>query len=260
MSRTHTSRSSVGRALLGAALAIVGVAVAAPALASFDHGSWNRILQAHVDGEGKVAYRSLAEKDRPALDAYLQSLAEADPTAFADDQQRLAFWINAYNAVAVAGILAGYHAESLFGRYRFCKSYESRVAGADRTLDEIEHEIIRSTFDDFRVHFAVNCASTSCPVLRDEAYVGERLDAQLDDQAKRFLADPSRNRFSAEEGSAQLSKIFEWFAEDFTKQASSLAAALAPYLDDRQRKLLESRPVRYLDYDWTMNAQAGQRP
>ncbi len=227
--------------------------------AEFDHRDWDGLLAKYVDASGRVAYRDLATTDRPRLDAYLERLAEAKPDAL-DETERLAFWINAYNAMAVAGVLDGYDAEGLFSRYRFFKSYERRIAGESRTLDEIEHEILRKRFDDFRMHFAVNCASTSCPKLRRTAYVGDRLETQLDDQARRFLGDESRNRFDTDENRVALSKIFDWFADDFTVGGRSLAEALAPWLSDSQRRVLSTGTVRFLDYDWTLNAQDGQRP
>lgn len=231
----------------------------AKADAEFDHRDWGVLLAKYVDATGRVAYRDLASTDRARLDAYLERLAEARPDVL-EERERLAFWINAYNAMAIAGVVDGYDAEGLFSRYRFFKSYERRIAGAMRTLDEIEHAILRKRFDDFRMHFAVNCASTSCPQLRAEAYVGDRLDAQLNEQARTFLADPERNRFDFASGRVELSKIFDWFAKDFTKQGRSLAETLAPWLSEPQIELLRTGEVSYRTYDWTLNAQPGQRP
>jgi hypothetical protein len=258
--RDRTARAVRIGSMVLALTSVVSSAGAGTALAeaSFDHEEWGQLLQDHVDADGRVAYRRLASA-RPRLDGYLSRLAQARPEDLGRKEQ-LAFWINAYNAMAVAGILDGYHAESTFGRYRFFKSYEREVAGRKRTLDQIEHDVIRPTFNDFRAHFAVNCASTSCPVLRNEAYSAGELDAQLDDQARRFLQDPSRNRFAAASGAVELSRIFEWFTQDFTAGGKTLADTLAPYLNEEQRQLMAKLPVRFLEYDWTMNAQSGQRP
>lgn len=238
---------------------VVSNASIARADAGFDHRDWDVLLGKYVDASGRVAYRDLAASDRSRLDAYLERLAEARPDGL-EERDRLAFWINAYNAMAVAGVLEGYDAEGLFSRYRFFKSYERRIAGERRTLDEIEHGILRKRFDDFRMHFAVNCASTSCPKLRAEAYDGDRLDAQLNEQARTFLEDPERNRFDVAAGRVELSKIFDWFAKDFTKAGRSLADALSPWLSDPQIELLRTGEVSYRAYDWTLNAQQGQRP
>jgi hypothetical protein len=234
------------------------VATALPAAAE-DHQLWNLIVSKYVDANGRVAYRKLQADDMPVLSKYLASLGEARIEGLPQKEQ-LAFWINAYNAMIVAGILDGYSAENAFKRYRFFKSYSQVIAGEERTPDDIEHNIIRAKFHDPRTHFAVVCASTSCPKLRQEAYVGSRLDEQLDDQARRFLNDPSRNRIDPATGTVELSEIFKWFREDFTRNAKSLADFLAPYLAPEQTQLLRTKAPTYLEYDWTMNAQPGQRP
>lgn len=225
---------------------------APPARAADLHAPWDALLQRYVDAGGRVAYRDLAARDAATLDAYLQALATATPAAMSEPEQ-IAFWLNAYNARAVRGVLAGYDAEGFFARRRFFRGYEFPVAGATRTLDEIENDILRVRFHEPRIHFALVCASTSCPRLRREAYRGERLDAQLDDQARGFLADPTRNRFGPGP-SAALSMIFKWFAADFEAAAGSLSAYLGRW------GLGPFESISYLDYDWTLNAQPGQRP
>jgi hypothetical protein len=227
--------------------------------ATVDHTPWDTILKQYVDDGGKVAYRRLHDESGDALAGYLKTLAAARVDDLAEKDQ-LAFWINAYNALIVAGILDGYSPESAFGRYRFFRSYERELAGERRTPDDVEHKIIRARFKDARTHFAVVCGSTSCPVLRREAYVGDRLDAQLDDQGRRFLNDPSRNRIDLQTGSVALSAIFKWFKDDFTRNGRSLADFVVPYLDAEQVQLLRTKPPAFLDYDWTLNAQPGQRP
>lgn len=217
------------------------------------HAPFTALLQKYVDGDGRVAYRDLAANDAAALDAYLQTLATADPATLPPAGQ-IAFWINAYNARVLRGVLDGYSAEGLFGRKRFFSFYSFPLAGQTRTLEDIEHEILRKQFAEPRIHFALVCASTSCPVLRREAYDGARLDAQLDEQTRAFLADPRRNRISAA-NPVGLSQIFKWFAEDFDKAAGSVAAYVGRWMP------LPAEPrVEYLDYDWTLNAQPGQRP
>lgn len=224
-----------------------------------DHQLWNIVVGRYVDDDGRVAYRQLQTNDLPVLSKYLASLGEARIDGFPEKEQ-LAFWINAYNAMIVAGVLDGYSAESAFKRYRFFKSYDQVIAGEERTPDDVEHGIIRAQFHDPRTHFALVCASSSCPKLRQEAYVGSRLDEQLDDQVRRFVNDPSRNHIDPATGTIELSQIFKWFKEDFTRDGKSLADFLAPYLTPAQVQLLRAKPPTYLDYDWTMNAQPGQRP
>lgn len=217
------------------------------------HEPWNELLARHVDEAGRVAYRRLAERDAAALDRYLDTLAQADPEALPRPQQ-IAFWLNAYNANVVKGVLSGHDAEGFLARKRFFDWFSFPLAGRKRTLAEIEHGILRRRYDEPRIHFALVCASTSCPKLRREAYSGERLDEQLDDQARRFLGDPRRNRIGAG-GEIRISRIFEWFAGDFVKAAGSVPAFIGRYVS-----VPENPRIEYMDYDWTMNAQEGQRP
>ena len=216
------------------------------------HAPYDVLLQNYVDDQGRVAYRELKANDLAALDAYLAALAAADPETL-DRPAQMAFWLNAYNAHAIRGVLDGYNAEGLFARWRFFKSYEFPLAGKTRTLDEIENEILRPRFAEPRIHFALVCASTSCPKLRREAYRGNRLDMQLDDQTRTFLDDPTRNRFGPGQ-TADVSMIFKWFRGDFEAAAGSVAAYLGRWGKG------DYKAIEYLDYDWTLNAQPGQRP
>jgi len=227
------------------------------AAASFDHAVWDRILKQYVDEDGFVAYKQLGSRDRAQLDAYLARLADAKPQEMAE-QERLAFWINAYNAGIVAAILRDYSPESMFSRARLLRWYTFAVAGKDRTLHEVEHEILRKQFREPRIHFALVCGATSCPKLRREAYRGEILDQQLDDQARRFINDPQRNRIDPEKG-VRISSVFEWFEADFAAARGSVVDFVADYLEDpRQAEALrqERDRIEFLDYDWTLNAQA----
>jgi hypothetical protein len=228
----------------------------------FDHTLWNRLVSAYVDSSGHVAYRQLQRHGRATLDSYLHSLATAQPEAWPQNDQ-LAFWINAYNAGIVAAILQGFSAESLIGRGKIFKLWKFEVSGKQLSLDQIEHEILRARFQEPRIHFAIVCAAMSCPRLRREAYVGGRLEAQLDDQARTFLNDSRRNRFDPVQGQVRLSKVFEWFREDFERDGP-LLQFVAGYVEDAHvRDWLQSGAsidAGFLDYDWTLNAQPDQRP
>src|SRR5437763_1966360 len=120
-----------------------------------------------------------------------------------------------------------------------------------------EHEHLRKDFGEPRVHFAIVCASVTCPPLRSEAYRAADLDRQLDDQARRFLADPSRNRFDRRSRTLHLSSIFKWFREDFEKAAGSLPAFVARYVDPATAAAVEEPSVRieFVDYDWSLNGR-----
>jgi hypothetical protein len=233
--------------------------VAVPA-AAFDHAhaAWGALLQKHVvllDG-GKASRLRYAEmaRERPALKAYLDDLARVGEREFAgwNRGEQMAFLINAYNAFAVEKVLTRYpDLGSIwdFGRF-FGNPFRDRffvLLGGAKSLDDLEHGILRKAYREPRVHFAVNCASIGCPMLREEPYVGARLERQLEEQAERFLADRSRNRFR--EGRLEVSKIFDWFAEDFAPREEYLrryAALLGVPRDVRP-------PLVFLDYDWSLN-------
>lgn len=240
------------------------------------HAAWTALLRKHVrllrGGQAtQVAYTGFAA-DRSALKTYLDSLSAVTPAAFGRwaKAERQAFLINAYNAFTVELILT---------RYPDLKSIKDlgslisspwkpkwiALLGAKVSLDDIEHMMLRKRgdYDDPRVHFAVNCASIGCPALRDEAFVAARLDVQLDEQALRFMSDRTRNRFNAQRGRLELSKIFDWFGEDFRlghRDIASLPAFAARYADqladtpaDRARIRAGGLDIAYTDYDWTLN-------
>jgi hypothetical protein len=133
----------------------------------------------------------------------------------------------------------------------------AEVGGKKYTLNEIEHEIIRRRFHDPRAHFALNCASGSCPVLRSEAYDAAQLDQQLNEQARLFLQNPAKNRFDLGTKSAQLSSIFSWYGKDFGPNERAALLAAAKFAPDDVRRSVETDPkawtVHYLDYDWSLN-------
>lgn len=253
---------SLGRAAFAVLLCTaVLVAGTPPARAqSFDHSAWSALLARHVDDEGRVAYRALAASDTTTLDAYLAALASADPAAWPRDEQ-LAFWLNAYNAVVFRAVLDGHSPESLFGRYRMFWRYERTVGGEDRTLDDIENRIVRP-FGESRIHFALVCASASCPKLMRRAWEAATLDADLEAQARRFVTDPVRNHIVAGAPEIRLSAIFDWYEEDFGGSDAALRAYVARLVDaPLQSYLTQQKPdVDFLDYDWSLNAQPGQRP
>ena len=228
---------------------------------AFDHAAWTKLLAAHVDEAGRVAYRNLEQQDRAAFDAYLAQLAAARPDAWSRAEQ-IAFWINAYNAGMVSAVLQGRTPEPPISRVKLFKFWKFAVAGRERTLDEVEHEILRQKFAEPRIHFALVCAATSCPPLRREAYRGANLEAQLDDQARRFVGDARRNRLDHAAKVLRISKIFDWFRDDFAKPAGSVQRFLSRYVPDEATRawLVTDPPVTFHDYDWTLNAQPGQRP
>ena len=264
------------------------VLVAAPlgaAVAQFDHShaAWTVLLKKHVvviEGgkASQVRYAELA-KDRAQLKAYLDGLSKVTEAEFKgwSKPQQMAFLINAYNAFMIEKVLTRYpDIKSVwdFGKI-FGNPFKDKfftLLGKDGTLDRIEHETLRvkGVYDEPRVHFAVNCGSIGCPMLREEAYVAGRLDAQLEEQARRFLSDRSRNWFSAEKRALEVSKIFDWFKEDWQSGYRGFTGE-APPVQSREQyfaryaKLLADAPgdqklladgkasIGFLEYDWTLN-------
>jgi hypothetical protein len=245
---------------------------------AFDHGhgAWTALLRKHVVllGGGQASQLRYAgmQADRAALQAYLGQLSAVGEAAFAamPRAQQMAFLINAYNAYTVELILTRYpRLESIRDLGGFLsKPWAIRnipLLGRTLTLDEIEHERLRARgrYDDPRVHFAVNCASVGCPMLREEAYVADRLQAQLDEQARRFISDRSRNRYNSTRGRLEVSKIFDWYGEDFAlghQGIASLRALMARHADlladapsDRERIRNQAVDIAFLDYDWKLN-------
>ena len=258
-------------------LAGLGAAPAAHAQ-PFDHShaAWTALLKKHVvplrGGQAsQVRYAGFAG-DRAALKAYLGTLSAVPEATFAgwSKAQRMAFLINAYNAFTVELILTKYpDLESIkdLGSL-FSTPWKPRwvpLLGTKVSLDDIEHEMLRKrgAYDDPRVHFAVNCASIGCPALREEAFVPERLDAQLDEQALRFMSDRTRNRYNAQRGRLEVNRIFDWFGEDWSsglRGIPSLAAFVARYADqladapaDRERIRSQQVGIGFIDYDWKLN-------
>lgn len=235
----------------------------------FDHGALDGLLKTFVNDEGRVDYAGL-QRERAKLDAYLATLSAAAPLSFGGDNERLAFWINAYNAFTLAGALDDVYkkAKGVKEVAGFFDKKRRRVAGADLTLDEIEKR--GRDLNDARIHFAVVCASTSCPKLQRFAYAGATLEEQLTRVSREFLNDPARGlKVDRGGNSIHLSSIFKWYAGDFTGSSSLLARVKAEvsggeileYVkkyapEDAVKFINESKPsVKYLDYDWSLNAQ-----
>ena len=230
----------------------------------FDHShkAWTSILKRHVKtsrGTSSLHYSNL--RDSPEnLNHYLESLSELSEKRFNSfsSNQRLAFLINAYNAFTVKLIIDNYPVNSIkdLGGW-FSSPWKRRfipLFGTTVSLDEIEHEMIRENFNESRIHFAVNCASKSCPALRPEAYVADRLNEQLDQAASNFLNKSLRNRVDSKMRVLFLSKIFKWYRDDFEAEASSLTTYVRPYLKAAPKDL-DQYLIRFLEYDWSLNEE-----
>lgn len=249
--------------------------------APFDHAhaAWTQLLKKHTvllrGGQAsQVRYAGFAA-ERTALKAYLATLSGVTRVAFGSfsKAQQQAFLMNAYNAFTVELILSKYpDLKSIRDLGSLISSPWKRqwvdLLGAQVSLDDIEHGMLRKpgSYDEPRVHFAVNCASIGCPMLREEAFVADRLSAQLAEQTQRFMSDRTRNRWNTQRGRMEISKIFDWYGADFDKGhqgiatlkafLGSFADALADAPADRARIRSGQFDIAFLDYDWALNDQA----
>jgi len=227
---------------------------------SVRHAQFDRVLRTFVDAEGQVDYAALKTQMDSTLTPYLQTLDAARPASL-DRDERLALWINAYNAYTLKLVVDHYsvtNIRTIGGPSPDGTPFQrpvGPVADTVRTLDEIEHEIIRERFDEPRIHFALVCAAKSCPQLRREAYTAPRLDAQLDDQARRFLHAERKNQIPADNEAVALSRILKWYGSDFGPTPEAIQRALAPHFEGAVRDSLAegAYEVRFLPYDWTLN-------
>jgi len=235
-----------------------------------EHEVWDGLLKKHVaalDGgrASRLRYAGMAQ-DHAALKGYLEKISAVKEAQFErwTREQQEAFLINAYNAFTVEKVLSRYpDIQSVwdFGKL-FGNPFKDRfftLLEKKSSLDDIEHGLLRRKYREPRVHFALNCASVGCPMLREEAYAGHRLERQLEEQAVRFLSDRSRNRFvpaGVEAGTLQVSKIFDWFKEDFEPRAQFFARYAKALADDpaAQSAIAAGKAaLGFLEYDWTLN-------
>jgi hypothetical protein len=259
---------------LGVVLALF---LSGPACAGGD-SPFTGVLRDFVDESGLVDYAGL-KANAARLDAVVAGIAQHDPAVYASwkESDRLAFWLNTYNALTLKLIADHYPIEPAPGRQKHPANSIQQipnawtgvrfsVMGKERTLDEIEHKIIRADFKEPRVHFALVCAALSCPPLRREPYVGEKLDAQLDDQARRFFSDLRNLHVDREKNEVWVSRIIQWFADDFAPgvmekhprdvaERKAVLAAVTPYVDAQAKAYLETGTYRvhFFEYDWTLN-------
>ena len=231
----------------------------------FDHQAWDALLRKHVvvlqgGSASQLRYAGIAA-ERAALRAYLDSLSRTQESEFEgwSREEQMAFLVNAYNAFTVEKILTRYpDIRSIwdFGKL-FGNPFKDEffvLLGARRSLDWIEHEKLRKVYREPRIHYAVNCAAVGCPMLREEVYTAARLEAQLEEQARRFLSDRSRNRLR--ERQLEVSRIFDWFKQDFEpreKYFARYADVLAAEPGQQELVRKGQAPLRFLDYDWSLN-------
>ncbi len=213
---------------------------------------YDALLKKHVDDKGNVDYKSF-KADEAKLANYITYLTNTSPEKSWSDNKTKAFWINAYNAYTIKLILDNYPIKSIMKIRKKGKDAWNipfaKVGGKNYTLNYIEHEILRKDYNDPRIHVGVNCASGSCPQLGNFAFTETNIESELERLMKLFINDTTRNKIT--EKKIQISKIFEWFKGDFTKQGS-----LVDYFNKYSTiKIHKRAKVRYLPYDWNLNGK-----
>jgi len=225
------------------------------------------IVLQNYNHSGLVDYSKL-KKDK-LFKYYLMELIKTNPDTLNSKNEKLAFWINAYNAFTIERILSSYPIESINDLHRGGRIlahifgttvWDEKFIVINKkkySLNDTEHEIIRKQFKDPRVHFALVCASISCPQLRSEAYEGYKLESQLDEQARIFFTDSTKNKFDIKNRVAYLSKILDWYESDFADNDKQLLKFVSRYVQTDLRKDIQSNidswKIEYLDYNWDLN-------
>ncbi|TXE06186.1 DUF547 domain-containing protein [Seonamhaeicola algicola] len=212
------------------------------------HQLWNELLQKHVSTNGNVDYIGFKE-DQEDFYGYLYSLNlmyKHESFKTLTKEEKLAFWINAYNALTVDLILRNYPTTSIRNIKDPWKQRLWKFGNKWYNLDEIEHAILRK-MDEPRIHFAINCASISCPKLQNKAFTSKNLETQLTNATKAFLLDTSKNIIS--KNAIQISKIFQWFSKDFKTNGS-----LIDFLNTYSTVQISANAKKsFLDYNWNLN-------
>ncbi len=225
---------------------------------AIDHTTWSQLLKKHINAKGMLNYKGM-QADMPKFNEYLAMLSANEPNKKWSVNERLSFWINAYNAFTVKLILDYYEG----GKLKSIKDIGTiipipkindgwskkfiKIGSKTLSLNNIEHDIIRKQFAEPRIHAALVCAAKSCPPLRNEAYLASQLHAQLNDQMTDFINDPTKNNIKS--NSAIISSIFNWYGSDFTK-----TKPLADWLNIYSKtKMVESAKISFADYDWALN-------
>lgn len=256
---TPNSINDIGLKALSCIKKIKGDAVDLQTIANtsspiMSHDAWSVLLKQHVSEIGQVNYKGFV-KDKSQLEAYLNTLSTHSPGSNWSNADKLAYWINAYNAFTVKLIIDNYPLKSIKDIGDGVTMINSpwdikffKIGGVDFDLNTIEHEILRKDFVEPRIHFAINCASYSCPNLRNEAFEVNRLEQQLEEQAFAFINNVDKNFITT--SSTKVSKLFSWFEGDFEK-----VAPIKKYLKKYNKALQEENKMEYMDYIWALNEQ-----
>jgi len=237
-------------------------------LDAFDHThlEFDRVLKDNVVLKNKQSYVKYEQikKNPQLLNSYTSKIEAVSAKEYEtwSKEEKMAFLINAYNALTIKLILTKYpNLESIKDLGGFFSSPWKKefftLFGKKRHLDYIEHQLLRKKFQDARIHFAIVCASKGCPALVNHAYIAAKLDSQLSNSMKNFITDKTRNRYNQKKNRLELSSIFKWFKDDFKRDKGTVGAFVAPTItsDKNLQKKLSSQDIdiSYLDYDWSLN-------
>ena len=228
----------------------------------YDHRALDSLLQKYVDRRGDVDYQTWQTntQDRSTLLNYLRGMNSVDPSIRSSRQSEMAFWINAYNALTIEGILQLFptrsikdHAPNASG-YNIWDDFKLPVGGSEYSLNDIEHKVLRKMGDP-RIHFAIVCASKGCPQLSQRAYFSESLEQQLVHSAELLFRTPEKFSFDLQRGQLGLSPIIQWFGEDFGRTDQERLQYLSQFMPADAARLATSgsSASSYLDYDWNLN-------
>lgn len=230
-----------------------------------DYSAWNDLLSKYYNPQKGMDYKALKARDMATLNALRKRMAAVNVAALSPKEQ-LAYWINLYNISVAAIVTEKYPVDSIrdistdpIVRLNvFKKPYVSRGQGK-MSLNDIENAKIREGFKDPRIHFAINCAAKSCPPIRPEAYLGSKLDAQLDDQTRKFLNGPYGVRTEKKGANVLIhtTKIMDWFGDDFDKWGGGKVAFIRKYVSPDKQKMIDQAQGKtkldFDDYSWTLN-------
>jgi len=218
-----------------------------------DHTLLTEVLKDHVE-RGMVDYPAMKKDGR--FGKYLEMLRNTNPASLRNEKDRLAFWINAYNAFTIKLVNDHYPVKSIREIERDGKGPWDipwiSINDSTYSLNDIEHTIIRKRFDEPLIHMALVCAAISCPPLRSEAYTGKKLDAQLRENTRAFFADAGKNRYDAKSETLHMSELLNWYGGDFNKRYGSVTQFALQQLGVPNAK---PKKVQFLPYDWSLNTQ-----
>ncbi len=250
---------------------------------NFDHAIFDELLQSYVTN-GLVDYQGLKKAHSPLAD-YLNRIEQVKADEFQQwpKAEQIAFWINAYNAITIEGILRNYPIQwgSIISRSRFPQNSIRQISGfwdkvfvkvmgKNLSLNEIEHKILRKEFSDPRIHFVIVCASIGCPILESRAFFADDLEQRLDQATRNFITNPDKVRLDQKQNVLHLSAIFDWYKEDFSasdngmkkfdkygKAEQGVVEFVVKYLPEADANYVTARQpkIKYLDYDWSLNEQ-----